>query len=132
GSVSEHSTGDAMDIAAVNGIPIAGHQGPGSITEAVIRDLLQLQGVMEPHQIISLMSLGGPSFSMADHWDHIHVGYYPHGSPTPGRAARELTAALMRPKQWPELVGRLNEIRNPRVPTAPSRYSLRARRGSRH
>ena len=54
GNVSEHSTGDAMDIAAVNGIPIVGNQGPGTITEAVIKTLLQLQGTMQPHQIISL------------------------------------------------------------------------------
>ncbi len=36
GNISEHSTGDAMDIAAVNGIPILGNQGRGSITEAVV------------------------------------------------------------------------------------------------
>ena len=29
GNVSEHSTGDAMDIAAINGVPVAGHQGRG-------------------------------------------------------------------------------------------------------
>ena len=28
-----------------------------------------------PAQIISLMDLGGPSFAMSDHYDHIHVGY---------------------------------------------------------
>ena len=38
GNVSEHSTGDAMDIAEVNGIPILGNQGRGSITEARARD----------------------------------------------------------------------------------------------
>ena len=37
----------------------------GSITEAVIRDLLMLQGPMEPHQIISLMDLGGPDVRAA-------------------------------------------------------------------
>ena len=41
----------------------------------MIQTLLRLQGTMEPHQIISLMSLGGPSMAMADHYDHIHVGY---------------------------------------------------------
>ena len=66
GNVSAHSYGSAVDIAAVNGIPIIGHQGPGSITEAVIKDLLLLQGTMRPAQIISLMELaadllnGGP------------------------------------------------------------------------
>ena len=48
GNVSAHSTGDAVDIAMVNGIPIYGNQGRGTITEAVINDLLKLQGSMEP------------------------------------------------------------------------------------
>ena len=87
GNVSEHSTGDAMDIAVVNGIPILGNQGTGTITEAVIKTLLRLQGTMQPHQIISLMNLGGPSFAMADHDDHIHVGYYPKGQSPRGEQA---------------------------------------------
>ena len=33
GNVSEHSSGNAVDIAAINGIPILGHQGEGSITD---------------------------------------------------------------------------------------------------
>ena len=44
GNVSAHSYGSAVDIAAVNGIPITGHQGPGTITEAVIKDLLAAPG----------------------------------------------------------------------------------------
>ena len=87
GNISEHSTGDAMDIAAINGIPILGNQGRGSITEAVVETLLRLQGTMQPHQLISLMDLGGPSFSMADHADHIHVGYYPKGQAPGARQA---------------------------------------------
>ncbi|HLB21047.1 MAG TPA: lytic murein transglycosylase, partial [Solirubrobacteraceae bacterium] len=43
GNVSEHSPGDAVDISEINGIPIAGHQGPGSITDTTIRKLLTLQ-----------------------------------------------------------------------------------------
>ena len=32
---------------------------------------------MAPAQIISLMDMGGPTFAMGDHADHIHVGYTP-------------------------------------------------------
>src|SRR5207244_7883782 len=39
GNVSEHSFGDAVDIAKVNGIPILGNQGPGSITDITVRRL---------------------------------------------------------------------------------------------
>ena len=59
GNVSEHSTGTAVDIAAINGIPILGNQGKGSITDLVIQRLLTLQGTMKPHQIISLMKFDG-------------------------------------------------------------------------
>src|SRR5204863_6035285 len=37
GNVSEHSSVNAVDISAVNGTPILGHQGSGSITEPTIR-----------------------------------------------------------------------------------------------
>ena len=79
GNVSEHSSGNAVDIAAINGIPILGHQGPGSITDITIRRLLTLQGTMKPHQIISLMTFEGADNTLAlpDHDDHIHVGFQP-------------------------------------------------------
>ena len=79
GNVSEHSSGNAVDIAAINGIPILGHQGPGSITDITIRRLLTLQGTMKPHQIISLMTFDGAdnTLSLPDHDDHIHVGFQP-------------------------------------------------------
>jgi Transglycosylase SLT domain len=77
GNVSAHSYGAAVDIAAVDGTPIAGHQGPGSVTEQVLRRLVRLQGLMRPDQIISLMTIDGAAntLAMADHADHIHVGF---------------------------------------------------------
>ena len=77
GNVSNHSSGNAVDIAAVNGIPILGHQGPGSITDTVLREVLRLQGTMAPEELISLEELGGPSFALPDHNDHIHIGWQP-------------------------------------------------------
>ena len=103
GNVSAHSTGDAVDIAQVNGIPILGHQGPGTITEAVIKDLLQLQGTMQPDQMISLMELGEPTFALPDHYDHVHVGYTRfsdrQGRPAVRRAAQARPVAA--PDQAP-------------------------------
>ncbi len=79
GSVSEHSYGAAMDIARVNGTPILGHQGEGSVTDETIRALLELRGSLRPHQIISLMTFTGASnaLAMSDHDDHVHVGFAP-------------------------------------------------------
>jgi membrane-bound lytic murein transglycosylase B len=125
GNVSEHSTGTAIDIAAINGIPIIGHQGPGSITDMTIRRLLTLQGAMKPHQIISLMTFQGAdnTISMADHADHIHVGFRPQiGAST--KLGSQLNAVLQ-PGQWTKLMERLGKIDNPTVLTGPSKYSLK-------
>jgi hypothetical protein len=124
GNVSEHSTGTAMDIAAINGIAILGHQGPGSITDITIRRLLTLQGTMQPHQIISLMTFDGAdnTMALADHNDHIHVGFRPLFGTNP-RLGQQLGAALQ-PQQWVDLIGRLGNIQNPKVLTTPSKYAL--------
>jgi murein DD-endopeptidase MepM/ murein hydrolase activator NlpD len=78
GYVSEHSSGNAVDIAAIDGVPVTGHQGPGTLADALIKTVLRLQGTMQPHQVISLEDLPGEtSFAMADHYDHVHIGYSP-------------------------------------------------------
>lgn len=120
GNVSAHSSGNAVDIAAINGIPVLGHQGKGSITEMVVRDLMKLQGAMAADQIITLMNLGGPTFAMADHDDHIHLGYSrPYSD---GQLAR--LAQVLKPEQWKRLIDRIGEIDNPEV---TSRAKIRAK-----
>jgi hypothetical protein len=123
GNVSAHSYGSAVDIAAVNGIPITGHQGPGTITEAVIKDLLLLQGTMRPAQIISLMDLGPPTFVLPDHYNHIHVGYT---FSTTGGSLNQV-GEILKPEQWQRLIQRLGEIQNPKVPSKPSSAALPAK-----
>ncbi len=120
GYVSEHSTGDAVDIPVINGVPVTGHQGPGTLTDELIRTVLQLQGTMHPHQVISLEDLPGEtSFALADHYDHVHVGYHPLSGPFD-----QQFNALLKPDQWQRLTNRLGEIDNPRVSPTPSPYSL--------
>jgi hypothetical protein len=75
GVVSAHIYGRAVDIAALNNTSITGHQQPGGLTEHAVRSILMLPGGMLPAQVISLLGLGGPSFPLANHYDHIHVGY---------------------------------------------------------
>jgi hypothetical protein len=75
GNVSLHSHGRAVDIAAMNGTPILGNQGPGGLTERTLRNIMLLPKRLQPTELISLFELGGPSFALADHADHIHVGY---------------------------------------------------------
>ena len=75
---------------------------------------------MHPHQVISLEDLPGPtSFALADHDDHVHIGYRPAGA-NPFEAA---VSPLLKPEQWQRLIQRLGEIKNPDVPIKPSKYS---------
>jgi len=126
GNVSQHSSGNAVDISAINGTPILGHQGKGEITEVTVRKLMTLQGAMQPAQIISLLEIGGPTLAMADHADHIHVGWRPLFGPNArlGRQARRLLSN----NQWDRFVDRLTTIENPVVRTSPSKYSIRVKR----
>jgi murein DD-endopeptidase MepM/ murein hydrolase activator NlpD len=133
GNVSHHSSGNAVDIAAINGITISPTtQGAGSITELTIQRLLTLQGTMKPDQIISLMEFEGTdnTFAMGDHHDHIHVGWRPlYG--TNSKMAKQVNA-ILKPKQWIKLIDRLGEIDNPTVRRTPSKYALPTRRPASH
>ncbi len=125
GNVSNHSSGNAVDIAKINDTPILGNQGRGTITETTLRKILTLQGVMQPTELISLMDLGGPSFALGDHADHIHVGWRPllGSNAKLGRAARRILSA----NQWDRFVDRIGNIRNPVVRTKPSKYSIKVK-----
>ena len=75
GVVSAHIYGEAVDISALGDVSIYGNQQPGGLTEKAVRNVLLLPVELRPKQVISLLGLGGPSFALADHYDHIHVGY---------------------------------------------------------
>ena len=130
GNVSHHSSGNAVDIAQINGITISpSTQGAGSITELTIQRLLTLQGTMRPDQIISLMKFDGAdnTYAMGDHHDHIHVGWRPlYG--TNSKMAKQVNA-ILKPKQWIKLIDRLGAIDNPTVRRTPSKYAVPTRRG---
>jgi hypothetical protein len=122
GSVSEHWSGNAVDISAINGVPINGHQGAGDVAEQAVKRLMMLQGTFEPHQIISLLDFGRNTMAMPDHADHIHVGFRPLFGQN-SKLGREAQSVL-KPGQWDTLVQRLGQIQNPTVPTQPSRYAI--------
>jgi hypothetical protein len=123
GNISEHSSGNAVDIGAVNGISILGHQDPGGIADQVVHRLMLLQGTMQPHQIISLLDYGANTYAMGDHADHIHVGFKPLFGTNEKLGMQAL--AVLKPGQWDNLVSRLSKIDNPVVPTRPSKYAIK-------
>jgi hypothetical protein len=75
GVVSAHTYGQAVDIAGLEGKSIIGNQEPGGLTEMAVRNMLLLPAELRPRQLISLLGLGGPSFPMGNHDDHIHAGF---------------------------------------------------------
>ena len=75
GVISAHIYGLAADISVVGETSIMGNSQPGGITEKAVRNILLLPAEMQPRQVISLLGLGGPSFPLSNHDDHIHVGF---------------------------------------------------------
>jgi soluble lytic murein transglycosylase-like protein len=114
----------AGNITAVNGIPIAGHQGPGSIADETVRKLLMLQGLSRPQRIVSLMSYPGAAAALA--------------SPSAGNAIRVVFGSLgagagdaaslfdsgLSPSEWIQLVDRLGEIPDPTVGSGHSSAAI--------
>jgi hypothetical protein len=81
---------------------------------------------MKPHQIISLMTFDGTdnTFSMADHNDHIHIGWRPlYGANS--KLSKQVDQVL-RPGQWIKLIDRLGDIDNPVVREQPSKYAIKS------
>ncbi len=122
GNVSEHSSGNAVDISAINGIPILGHQDPGDVADQTVKRLMLLQGTMQPHQIISLLDYGGNTMALPDHANHVHVGFRPLFG-TNAKLGRQ-TASILKPGQWENLMKRLGSLEQPTVPTTPSKFAI--------
>jgi murein DD-endopeptidase MepM/ murein hydrolase activator NlpD len=119
------STGSSIDISKINGIPIADHQGSGTITDMTVRRLLTLQGTFKPNQIISTMSYKGQSQTMAlpDHKDRIQVTYTPAFGDNKKLAAQ--VASILQPGQWIQLINRIGQLPEPVVPIRPSGYAIK-------
>ena len=123
GNVSEHSSGNAVDISRINGQPVLGHQQKGGLTYQAIKRLMMLQGPMKPHQLISLFDLGPPTLRMADHANHLHIGYRPAGDN--GRGG--VRSPVLKRRDWYKLIQQLGKIDNPAVGKRPSKYAIPAR-----
>jgi hypothetical protein len=87
-----------------------------------VKRLMQLQGTMMPHQIISLLDFGANTMSLPDHANHIHVGFRPLFGDN-AKLGRQ-TASILKPGQWDDLIRQLGSLKQPTVPTTPSKYAL--------
>jgi hypothetical protein len=120
-------TGSSLDISEINGISVAGHQGPGSITDLAIRRLLTLQGAMKPDEIVSLMSYKGQSstLSLPDHTNRIQIAFTPLFGRNDKVSAE--VKSILQPGQWIKLINHLSQIPEPIVSIAPSKYAIKVK-----
>jgi hypothetical protein len=144
GASAGRDAGDAVDISAINGIPIAGHQGAGTVTDLAIRALLTLRGSFAPYQIASLMQYPGAASTHADagRWNEIHVAFRPASTahaPAPAVlsakvgqskrahaavAAQSKPAAMLTMTQWDQLISRIGAIPTPKIAAKPTSAAI--------
>ena len=132
GSLTPAYDGLMVGISAINGVKVAHHQGPGSITDLTIRTLLTLPQQFVPHEILSLMRYPKSSNTKASsvYWNQIRLVF---SSPQPAAQgaqahtaqapARNLSGVLST-SQWEELMGRIQALPFPTVPTKPSSSAI--------
>jgi soluble lytic murein transglycosylase-like protein len=136
-------TSDEVDISAINGIAIAGHQGPETITDLTIRTLLTLPDGFVPHAIDSLMRYpDSPStHSKPAYWNRVHLEFSPPAATTAldpaatatvahsahsGRTAPSplITTSALSATQWSQLMERVAALPVPTVATKPSSEAI--------
>ncbi len=150
GYVSAGHSGDAIAITQINGVPIAGHQGSGSITDTTVRTLLTLQGEFVPARIVSLMRYPGAptTLARADHGDYIEIAFTPAAVRAPGLKSTATTAAAhaagtgqaapapvavvgeLSTTQWEDLIARIAALPAPTVAVKPSSAAISDHPGS--
>jgi hypothetical protein len=136
GGPSAAYRGDAVEISAINGMPVAGHQGAGTISDLAIRTLLTLPSGFLPDSIYSLMHYpGAPATKAAAAYaDHIVIAFNPpvadaatlasarvaHGRKARAAAVPVITTGSLSAAQWERLDGRIGGLAVPHVGTKPS------------
>ncbi len=133
------SAGDELDITAINGTAIAGHQGAETITDLTVRALLTLPAEFVPHAIDSLMRFPDSpnTHSSKAYADRIHIEFQPVSataalnpaaehtvahSASSGRTAPSpvVTTSALSATQWEQLMERVAALPIPTIKSKPS------------
>jgi membrane-bound lytic murein transglycosylase B len=131
--------GGALDISAINGTAVAGHQGSETITELTIRALLTLPARFVPHEIASLMRFPGHPNTLASRAfaNRIHLEFRPApatpklsaaAASTVAHSARSgltapaplVTSSALSAVQWNQLMERVAALPTPTIRNKPS------------
>jgi membrane-bound lytic murein transglycosylase B len=132
-----------LDIAAINGVPIAGHQGAGTVTDITIRTLLTLGHKFAPKRILSLMQYPGAPSTQArpDHSAYIQIDLPRHiakakvsktaGAKAAGSATSAIAGAaapanlVLNSLQWQRLIVQVGTLQQPHVDRKPTSAAIR-------
>ncbi len=140
GAASASYRGDAVEVSALNGTAVAGHQGAGTLTDLAIRTLLTLPGEYAPSSITSLMRYPGAptTHAVAAYWNRLRIEFAPptlvpstlgaashHGA----HAAKLQGVPLLQggsldTTQWDQLVNRIASLPAPTVASKPSSSAI--------
>jgi hypothetical protein len=131
---------DTLYLTAINGIPVAGHQGAGTITDITIRTLLTLQHKFAPKRIVSLMRYpGAPStIAASDYSTYIKIELAKPasaktskniGTKTARAASTSTTVPLvanpiLNTLEWQRLMTQLSTLQTPKLSRKPSASAI--------
>jgi hypothetical protein len=147
GLVTTYPPSSTLYITAVNGIPIAAHQGAGTITDITIRTLLTLQHQFAPRRIVSLMKYPGAPSTVAepDHSTFIQIELAKRvsagasskagsakiaSSPSTSSTVTSSTVStlanpVLNTIEWQRLMAQLGGLQAPKVSRKPSALAIR-------
>ena len=113
---------------SINGVPVLGHQGPGTLTDALLKEVLRLQGTMAPGGADLARGPRRAELRPPDHADHVHIGWQPPctragtGAAVRAAAEAEPVAATDRPPRRDRQPGGADlALRAARCPASPTR-----------
>jgi hypothetical protein len=143
GTITSFPPAGTVDIAAINGIPIAGHQGAGTITDITIRTLLTIQSQFAPKRIVSLMKYPGAPSTVAavDYANYIKIELAGNvrtagaGKVASANAARAMAAGstsapsatnlVLNTSEWQRLVEQVGSLQLSKLSRKPSASAIR-------
>jgi murein DD-endopeptidase MepM/ murein hydrolase activator NlpD len=118
------TSSESITITAIDGVPVAGHQGAGTPADTLVRRLLMLQGLARPRRIVSAMSYPGAAATVTSSkaTDAIRVEFAAPRSALARVAG--LAGSVLSPTEWSRLIARLGQIPDPTVSSKPSSAAI--------
>jgi hypothetical protein len=106
--------GTSLQITALRGVPVLGHQQRGGVVDLAIRLLMGLQGALHPARIISALNYPWQptALSLPDHAAALEVDMGPAARPAarPASTTAKTAATSLSTGQWTRLISRLSQL----------------------